>query len=163
MERQFWPSFWNLVDINNEPQEIPLHYHAVPHRILWTISKTRHRTFWWWMHLSSKYSFFFGKGKCRKHYFRISSVNALPVNCHPTVIAVDGRTSFKHDVNGPSSGPFLTHRGFFLNIARGVRRLQVLLQDPGPTRTLNWAHGELYRAVVVICGIWWGRSRWRWM
>jgi hypothetical protein len=33
---------------------------------------------------------------------RISIVNALPVNCHPTVVAVDGRTSFKHDVNGPS-------------------------------------------------------------
>jgi hypothetical protein len=31
---------------------------------------------------------------------RISIVNALPVNCHPTVVAVDGRTSFKHDVNG---------------------------------------------------------------
>jgi hypothetical protein len=29
-------------------------------------------------------------------------VNALPVNCHPTVVAVDDRTSFKHDVNGPS-------------------------------------------------------------
>ena len=29
-------------------------------------------------------------------------MNALPVNCHPIVIAVDGRTSFKHDVNGPS-------------------------------------------------------------
>ena len=29
-------------------------------------------------------------------------MNALPVNCHPTVIAVDGHTSFKHNVNGPS-------------------------------------------------------------
>ena len=29
-------------------------------------------------------------------------MNALLVNCHPSVIAVGGRTSFKHDVNGPS-------------------------------------------------------------
>ena len=43
----------------------------------------------------------FWKGKCRKHYFRISIVNALPVNGHPTVIAVDGRTSFTANVNGP--------------------------------------------------------------
>ena len=53
MERQFWPSFWTLMDGNNELQEISLHYHAVSHRILWTIPKTHHRTFWWWMHLSS--------------------------------------------------------------------------------------------------------------
>ena len=53
MERQFWPSFWTLVDGSNELREIPLHYRAVPHRILWTIPKTRHRTFWWRTHLSS--------------------------------------------------------------------------------------------------------------
>ena len=33
MERQFWPSFWTLVDGSNELREIPLHYHAVRHRI----------------------------------------------------------------------------------------------------------------------------------
>ena len=44
--------------------------------------------------------------------FRISSVNALPVNSHPTAIAVDGRTSFKHDVNGPSHCPFLVYETF---------------------------------------------------
>ena len=38
-------------------------------------------------------------------------MNALPVNCHPTVIAVDGRTSFKHDVNGPSKEPLKTLKG----------------------------------------------------
>ena len=30
------------------------------------------------------------EGKCWKHYFQISSANALPVNGHPTIIAVDG-------------------------------------------------------------------------
>ena len=29
-------------------------------------------------------------------------MKALPVNGHLTVIAVDGRTSFKHDVNWPT-------------------------------------------------------------
>jgi hypothetical protein len=53
MERHFWSSFWTLVDGSNELRESSLHYHAVPHRILWTIPKTRHRTFWWRMHLSS--------------------------------------------------------------------------------------------------------------
>jgi hypothetical protein len=129
MERQFWSSFWTLVDGSNELREISLHYHAVPHRILWTIPKTRHRTFWWRTHLSSNEIeailksniVSFWKGKCRKHYLRISIVNALPVNCHPTVVAVDGRTSFKHDVNGALVGcqcpphwcsfPFSLHSG----------------------------------------------------
>ena len=108
MERQFWPSFWTLVDGNNELQEIPLHYHAVPHRILWTIPKTRHRTFWWRTDLSSNHGsnlklniVYFWIVKCRKNYFRISIVNALPVNGHPTVIAVHGRMSFTANVNGP--------------------------------------------------------------
>ena len=47
-----------------------------------------------------EYSFFL-KSKCRKHYFRISIMNALQVNGHPTAIAVDGRTSFPANVNGP--------------------------------------------------------------
>ena len=109
MERPFWPSFWTLVDGSNELREIPLHYRAVPHRILWTFRKRVTRRFgdgriFPPMNRSNLKSNIvsFWKGKCRKHYLRISIVNALPVNGCPTVVVVDGRTSFTHDVNGPS-------------------------------------------------------------
>ena len=108
MERQFWPSFWTLVDGNNELQEISLHYHVVPHLVNHSKNTSpdvlvMDASFLQWNRSNLKSNIVsFWKGKCRKHYFRISIVNALPVNYHPTVIAVDGRTSFKHNVNGPS-------------------------------------------------------------
>ena len=119
MERPFWPSFWTLVDGSNELREIPLHYRAVPHRILWTFRKRVTRRFgdgriFPPMNRSNLKSNIvsFWKGKCRKHYLRISIVNALPVNGRPTVVAVDGRTSFTHDVNGPSTSSSVTNCRF---------------------------------------------------
>ena len=63
------------------------------------------------MQFKVEYSFFLSM-QVSETLFRISSVNALPVNSHPTAIAVDGRTSFKHDVNGPSHCPFLVYETF---------------------------------------------------
>ena len=53
------------------------------------------------------------EGKCRKHCFRISSANALPVNGHPTVIAVDGRATFTANVNRPLVTPHLEYTFLF--------------------------------------------------
>ena len=95
----------------------------------------------------------FWKGKCRKHYFRISIVNALPVNSHPTAIAVDGCTSFMANVNGPLetliSWPFMLKRTLTLRPNLQVQRHTLFVNSSSVLISFcddnrhNWYHFEI--------------------